>query len=114
VARLLVAVQAVDRARTVCSYDAIPAIRNQCQSATARATIALAGGDPGAPAAFCAAAGLWQQYGHPLEEHLALVSADAVAPASQLAERAAALAAELGVSSDVVETLRPRPPTPGA
>ena len=48
VVRLLVAASRTDRAAAVADNEVIPTFRNECESRTADATLALAGGDAGA------------------------------------------------------------------
>jgi DNA-binding SARP family transcriptional activator len=102
--RLLVAAAQPERAAAAADNDAIPAIRNQCHSMTASATLAAAG--EGA-ALFEQAAEKWRAYGHPLEEYLALVSAAAIRGDGGPGERSQQLRSRLGISTRSVAALCP-------
>jgi tetratricopeptide (TPR) repeat protein len=104
--RLLVAAAQLERAAAAADNDVIPAIRNECHSMTARATFAAAGPSDGAEL-FEQAAERWHAYGHPLEEHLALVSAAVIRGDGGPGERSEDLRAQLGVSTRSVAALCP-------
>jgi tetratricopeptide (TPR) repeat protein len=107
VVRLLVAASRADRAAAVADNDVIPTFRNECESRTADATLAVAGGDAGAFDVFQQAAALWNSFGHPLEEHLALASAAAIRSDPDAAARARLLATDLLLAGESVAALCP-------
>jgi len=113
VVRLLVAASRPDRAAAAADNDVLPTFRNECETRTADATLALARGDAIAVDTFRQAAALWRAFGHPLEEYLALTCAGAVRPDAEGAERAAQLAADLRLASQSVATLCARPAAAG-
>ena len=80
VVRLLVAASRIDRAAAAADNEVIPTFRNECESRSAEATLARARGDANAVEIFHQAAELWRAFGHPLEEHLALLPATARRP----------------------------------
>ncbi len=105
VVRLLVAASRTDRAAAATDNDVIPTFRNECESRSAEATLARARGDANAAEIFRQAADLWRAFGHPLEEHLALVPATARRPEPDASERSGHLATGLRLASESVAAL---------
>ena len=87
----------------------IPTFRNECESRTAEATLARARGDANAVEVFRHAAELWRAFGHPLEEHLALVAGQPCDPDADASARSASPASSLRLASESVATLSAHP-----
>ena len=107
--RVLIVASRADRAAAVCGHHVIPAVRNQCHSRAAEAMLSLEYGRPDADELLSRSATLWRSFGHPLEEHLALISMSASHDTAD-GERAAQLARGLQLSAASVGALCP----PGA